>query len=153
MSGDSSIEVGPITVTDIVRFAGAGGDFNPLHHDQAVARAAGHPGLIAMGQMQAGMLARLITDRFPLADVREYRVRFEAPVRPGDALLLTAAETDREAVEGGVLVRLGLRVERDDGVIAVTGAAVVFVADVEPGRIPPPAHGTRPDPAGGDGPG
>jgi 3-hydroxybutyryl-CoA dehydratase len=126
MSGDSPIEVGPITVTDIVRFAGAGGDFNPLHHDEAVARAAGHPGLIAMGQMQAGMLARVITDRFPLADVREFRVRFEAPVRPGDTLLLTAAETGREPVEGGLLVHLELLAERDDGTIAVRGAAVVI---------------------------
>ena len=128
MSGDSPIEVGPITVTDIVRFAGAGGDFNPLHHDEAVARAAGHPGLIAMGQMQAGMLARVITDRFPLADVREFRVRFEAPVRPGDELLLTAAETGREPVEDSFLVHLELLAERDDGIIAVRGAAVVFVA-------------------------
>ncbi|MCW2982248.1 MAG: hypothetical protein JWO14_3975 [Solirubrobacterales bacterium] len=126
MSGDSPIEVGPITVTDIVRFAGAGGDFNPLHHDEAVARAAGHPGLIAMGQMQAGMLARVITDRFPLADVREFRVRFEAPVRPGDTLLLTAAETGRESVEGGLLVHLELLAERDDGIVAVRGAAVVI---------------------------
>jgi acyl dehydratase len=126
MSGDSPIEVGPITVTDIVRFAGAGGDFNPLHHDEAVAAAAGHPGLIAMGQMQAGMLARVITDRFPLADVREFRVRFEAPVRPGDTLLLTAAETGREPVEGGLLVHLELLAERDDGIVAVRGAAVVI---------------------------
>jgi acyl dehydratase len=126
MSGDSPIEVGPITVTDIVRFAGAGGDFNPLHHDEAVARAAGHPGLIAMGQMQAGMLARVITDRFPHADVREFRVRFEAPVRPGDALLLTAAETGREPDEDGLLVHLELLAERDDGIIAVRGAAVVI---------------------------
>ena len=131
--GDAPIEVGPITVTDIARFAGAGGDFNPLHHDEAVARAASHPGLIAMGQMQAGMLARVITDRFPLADVREYRVRFKAPVRLGDTLLLTAAETGRQPVEDGVLVHLELLAERDDGITAVTGAAVVFVADVELG--------------------
>lgn len=54
--------IGPITQTDIVRFAGAGGDFNPLHHDPDYARAAGLPGVIAMGQMQAGMLAAWIAD-------------------------------------------------------------------------------------------
>jgi 3-hydroxybutyryl-CoA dehydratase len=134
--GDAPIEVGPITVTDIVRFAGAGGDFNPLHHDEAVARAAGHPGLIAMGQMQAGMLARVITDRFPLADVREFRVRFEAPVRPGDTLLLTAVETGRESVEDGLLVHLELLAERDDGIIAVRGAAVVIEVPRPVGFLP-----------------
>jgi acyl dehydratase len=72
------------------------------------------------------MLARAITDRFQLADVREFRVRFEAPVRPGDTLLLTAAETGREPVEGGLLVHLELLAERDDGIIAVRGAAVVI---------------------------
>ena len=128
MNGDSPIEVGPITVTDIVRFAGAGGDFNPLHHDEAMARAAGHPGLIAMGQMQAGMLARVITDRFPLADVREYRLRFEAPVRPGDLLSLDRMESSRENLDGGALVRLDLLATRDDGVVAVRGIATVFVA-------------------------
>lgn len=89
------LRVGPITRTDIVRFAGAGGDFNPLHHDEEAARAAGFPTVFAMGQMQAGMLSRLATDWLGLGNIRTYRVRFSAKVWPGDVLVLRGFEEAR----------------------------------------------------------
>lgn len=79
-------EVGPVTQTDIVRFAGAGGDFNPLHHDPEFAAAAGFPSVLAMGQMQAAMLAAWFTDWAGIEHLRELEVRFIAPVYPGDVL-------------------------------------------------------------------
>ena len=48
--------IGPLTRTDVVRYAGAGGDFNPIHHDEPMAVAAGMPGTFAMGLLHAGML-------------------------------------------------------------------------------------------------
>jgi acyl dehydratase len=56
MSGPSPHTFGPVSQTDIVRFAGAGGDFNPLHHDREFAGAAGFERPIAMGQFTAGLL-------------------------------------------------------------------------------------------------
>ena len=103
--------IGPLTRTDIVRFAGAGGDFNPLHHDEEYARAAGFPSVFAMGQMQAGMLSRLATDWLGLGNVRAYKVRFRAKVWPGDVLLLRGREVGRE---DGV-VRCELEAVREDG--------------------------------------
>jgi acyl dehydratase len=44
-----SLTTAPITRTQIVRFAGAAGDFNPMHHDEPFAQAAGQPGVFAMG--------------------------------------------------------------------------------------------------------
>lgn len=126
MSGES-LRVGPITRTDIVRFAGAGGDFNPLHHDEDQARAAGFPGVFAMGQMQAGMLSRLITERFPIAVVRVYRVRFAAKVWPGDELTLRwGAERvlDPDAT-GEPRRELELEAVRQDGEVAVRAWLVV----------------------------
>jgi acyl dehydratase len=82
--------IGPITQTHIVRFAGAGGDFNPLHHDPAFASAAGFRNVIAMGQMQAGMLAGYVTDWLGVENLREFEVRFVAPVTIGDVLELSA---------------------------------------------------------------
>ncbi|HWE90056.1 MAG TPA: MaoC/PaaZ C-terminal domain-containing protein [Pseudonocardiaceae bacterium] len=82
-------EIDPVTVTDFVRFAGAGGDFNPLHHDPEFARSAGFPGVLAMGQLHAGMLAAWLTDRVGVEHLREYEVRFVAPVFPGDTLRFT----------------------------------------------------------------
>jgi acyl dehydratase len=90
------LRIGPITRTDIVRFAGASGDFNPLHHDEAYAHAAGFDSVFAMGQMQAGMLSRLASDWLGLAGVRAYKVRFRAKVWPGDVLVLRGAEVGRD---------------------------------------------------------
>jgi 3-hydroxybutyryl-CoA dehydratase len=77
---------GPVTQTDIVRFAGAGGDFNPLHHDTDYAQRAGLPGVIAMGQMQAGILAAWIADTVHVEHLLRYSVRFASTVAVGDTL-------------------------------------------------------------------
>ena len=86
--------IGPITQTHIVRFAGAGGDFNPLHHDAEFAGAAGFRSVIAMGQMQAGMLAGFVTDWIGIENLREFEARFVAPVYIGDVLELNAEVSD-----------------------------------------------------------
>ena len=59
---DRARTVGPLTITDIVRFAGAGGDFNPLHHDVEFAARAGFPTVLAHGQLTAGLLAGWVSD-------------------------------------------------------------------------------------------
>jgi acyl dehydratase len=107
--------VGPITRTDIVRFAGAGGDFNPLHHDEEYARAAGFSTVFAMGQMQAGMLSRLATDWLGLGAIESYKVRFAAKVWPGDVLTLRVAESEHD----GEVVTAVLEAVRQDGEVAV----------------------------------
>jgi 3-hydroxybutyryl-CoA dehydratase len=86
-------EIGPVTQTDVVRFAGAGGDFNPLHHDPAFAEAAGFPGVLAMGQLHAGMLASWLSDWAGVEHLRELEVRFVAPVFLGDVLRFTGEVT------------------------------------------------------------
>jgi acyl dehydratase len=112
----TELRIGPITRTDIVRFAGAGGDFNPLHHDEAYARAAGFETVFAMGQMQAGMLSRLATDWLGLANIRSYKVRFRAKVWPGDVLVLRGIEVGRD----GDTVECELEAVRDgSGEVAV----------------------------------
>lgn len=83
-----SRQIGPISQTDIVRFAGAGGDFNPLHHDAVYARRAGLPGVIAMGQMQAGMLASWVADVVGVENVASFSVRFASPLAIGETLTL-----------------------------------------------------------------
>lgn len=90
-AGDEApvLTFGPVTRTHIVRYAGASGDFTPIHHDEALATSLGLPGVFAMGMMHAGMLAHLTADWLGLANVRRYRVRFEERVWPGDTLTFT----------------------------------------------------------------
>lgn len=98
MSGFPEQRIGPVTRTDIVRYAGAGGDFNPIHHDEGFARAAGSDGVFAMGLLGGGIVAaRLARWARPRA-VRAYRVRFTGQVWPGDVLVLTGT-VDGDAVE------------------------------------------------------
>ena len=95
------VVLGPVTRTDLVRYAGASGDFNPLHHDPDFARAAGLPDVMAHGMYSAGLVASQVERRFgPMA---RYAVRFRAPVWVGDRLVLTC---DRIC---GANLDLGLR--------------------------------------------
>ncbi|MCW2758694.1 MAG: MaoC protein dehydratase [Nocardioidaceae bacterium] len=111
---------GPVTQTDIVRFAGAGGDFNPLHHDPARARAAGFDAPIAMGQLTAGLLAAWLTDWCGVANLRRFEVRFTAPLTIGDTVTLSGTVT---SVADGV-AQLDLLAAGVDGPL-VTGTASV----------------------------
>ena len=62
-AGDKSpaFTFGPVTRTDLVRYAGASGDMNPIHHDEDFARASGLPSVMAHGMLSAGLLASFVT--------------------------------------------------------------------------------------------
>ena len=85
--------VGPITRTDLVRYAGASGDLNPNHHDELYAIRSGDDRVFAMGMLQGGYLARLLTDWLGDGVLRRYRFRFTARVYPGDVLTCRAKLT------------------------------------------------------------
>ena len=94
---------GPVTQTDIVRFAGAGGDFNPLHHDPAAARQADFESPIAMGQFTVALLSAWLTDQIGVENLRSLDVDFKAPVSIGDVINFTAvldAEPDVDGPDG-----------------------------------------------------
>ena len=73
--------------TQIVMYAGASGDFNPIHHDETFAtKVAGYPSVFAHGMLTMGMAGRLLTDWLGDGVLREYGVRFVKQVWPGDSL-------------------------------------------------------------------
>ena len=85
---------GPVTQTDIVRFAGAGGDFNPLHHDSEFAQQSGFDAPIAMGQFTAALLSTWLTDWCGVENLRAFSVQFRAPVKIGDTITFAATVRD-----------------------------------------------------------
>jgi acyl dehydratase len=119
----SSLTVGPVTRTDIVRYAGAGGDFNPVHHDDVYARSLGLPGVFAMGLLGAGHLSRLVTKEFGVGAVKRFTVRFGAQVWPGESLNITIDSVDSLDEGGDQLVRLSAR--NEDGQLKISAEAVV----------------------------
>jgi acyl dehydratase len=81
----SERSVGPLTLTDFVRFAGAVGDFNPMQHDDEHARRHGHPGVFGMGMFAAGLAGDVRLAHFG-GSVRDWTARFVERVWPGEIL-------------------------------------------------------------------
>jgi acyl dehydratase len=121
--------VGPLNRTDFVRYQGASGDFNPIHHDEEFAQAAGYPSVFSVGMLQAGILATYATDWLGADNVRSFGVQVREQVWPGDQLVCSGTVVDRsEAGEGGErTVALELVVERVGGGTAIKGTATFAV--------------------------
>lgn len=113
----------PLTRTDLVRYAGASGDFNPLHHDHEFASKAGLPDVMAHGMLSAGLLASALTRWFGAGSVRRYSVRFRSPVWPGDAL--TAHCRSLAMADDGQAADLVVELTRQDGDLVLAGTARV----------------------------
>lgn len=123
-----SSEFGPLTRSHIVRYAGAGGDFNPIHHDEEFARSAGMPGVFGMGLLHGGLLGQRLAAWVGLAALRAYRIRFTGQVWPGDVLGFTGTVTDIREQDGERLADLALVVTRQNGDPAIRATAVARIA-------------------------
>ncbi|WP_395108028.1 MaoC/PaaZ C-terminal domain-containing protein [Actinomadura sp. SCN-SB] len=116
-------DYGPLTTQMFVRYAGASGDFNPMHYDDVQARGAGYPSVFAQGMLSAGLLAGYAVDWLGAENVRRFRVRFREQVWPGDMLTCSGRVTAVEERDGGRLVTVELAAGRQTGAVAVTATA------------------------------
>ena len=121
---------GPLTRTDFVRFAGASGDFNLVHHDLEYARAKGMPDVISIGLLQAAILGQYLASWVGAANVRSLKVRFTAIVLPGDLLHLSARVESVHGAQGdqGRTAMIRLEALRQTGEQLVDATARVAVA-------------------------
>ncbi|WP_345627362.1 MaoC/PaaZ C-terminal domain-containing protein [Rugosimonospora acidiphila] len=115
----------PLTVTDFVRYQGASGDLNPIHHDERFARSAGFPGVFAVGMLAAGILGSYLADLFGPRAIRRFKVQFREQAWPGDVLTYRGVVTEREERDGERLARLELLVLRQTGGVHAKGWATV----------------------------
>src|SRR3974390_2922340 len=88
-----------LTRTDLVRYAGASGDYNPMHHDEVLARAAGQPSVFGHGMFSMGLLGSALTDYMGVGNVTRYRVRFSRQTWPDEELSTRIVVTGKR-VEG-----------------------------------------------------
>lgn len=107
--------VGPITRTDIVKYAGAGGDFNPIHHDEAWAVSIGLPSIFSMGLFQGGLSSRLASDWIGLKNLTGFGTRFRSQVWPGEVLKIGGELTEVEVGPNGTTVKAKITVTNEDG--------------------------------------
>ena len=121
-------DFGPLTRTDFVRYQGASGDFNPIHHDEEFAKSAGYPSVFSVGMLQAGILASFATDWLGAANVRRYSVQFREQVWPGDCLVCSGKVTRRYEEAGEHKVDVDLLCTRvETGGAAIKGEATFVV--------------------------
>ena len=114
-----------LTRTDLVQYAGASGDYNPMHHDEVKAKAAGLPSVFGHGMFSMGFLASAITDWAGVGTLTEYKVRFTKQTWP-DNVLTTKVTVAGKRTEGGQnLVDLTAELVNQDGDAVVSGEATV----------------------------
>lgn len=111
--------VGPLTRTDFVRYQGASGDMNPLHHDEVFARAAGYEAPLAIGMLNAGLLATYATDWLGAEAIRRFRIRFRDRVWPGDTITCTGTVRREYEADGEPMVDVELTATTQHGAVAV----------------------------------
>jgi acyl dehydratase len=117
-----------LTRTHFVRYAGASGDFNPMHHDDTMATKVGNPSVFGHGMLTAGLQARVVKDWFGPEALRRFQVRFSKQVWPGDTITFTAKVTAKRDEDGEHLVDLETTATNQDGVEVLTGTATAVCA-------------------------
>ena len=110
--------------TQLVQYAGASGDYNPLHTDEIfTTKVAGYPSVFAHGMLTMGMTGKMLTDYVGDARLTKYGVRFTSQVWPGDTLDSTATVKAITEKDGKKLVELDVKTVNQNGVEVLSGYA------------------------------
>jgi acyl dehydratase len=114
---------GPLTVTQLVRYSGASGDFNPIHTVPEMASKVGLDGIIAHGMLIMAFGGQLLTDWAGVGSVRRYKVRFSGMTRPTETVICRGQVTEKSEEEA--LVRGKLTVKGTDDSLKLKGEFTV----------------------------
>lgn len=110
--------------TQIVQYAGASGDFNPIHHDEVFAKeTAGYPSVFAHGMLGMGLTGKLLTDWLGDGVLKEFGVRFVGQVWPGDTLTAKGTVKSVETAGGEGVVEIDLVTTNQKGQPVIVGQA------------------------------
>jgi acyl dehydratase len=126
--GDQAPELAHVlTRTDLVAYAGASGDFNPMHHDEVKATAAGQPSVFGHGMFSMGLLGTAITNYVGVGNVRGFQVRFARQTWPDEELRSRIVVTGTRTEGDDHLVDLDVRLHNVDGEEKVVGKATAVL--------------------------
>jgi acyl dehydratase len=120
---------GPITETQLVRYSGASGDFNPIHTVPHVAQSVGLDGVIAHGMLIMAFGGQFLTDWAGPGAVRRYKVRFSGMTRPGETLVCRGQITEKVEDSAQHLVRGNLTIKGTDNSLKLKGEFTLALPD------------------------
>jgi acyl dehydratase len=124
--GDTHSEqvVDNLTRTQIVQYAGASGDYNPIHTDEVyTTKVAGYPSVFAHGMLTMGMTGKMLTNYVGDGRLSKFGVRFTKQVWPGDSLTATAMVEAIREEDGKYFVDLRLSTVNQKGEEVLSGSA------------------------------
>ncbi len=113
-----------LTRTDIVKYAGASGDFNPIHHDQTFAERASYPTVFSHGMLNAGFVSKCITDYVGRPGLRKLTISFRTQVWPGDTITCGGKVTRKFEEKGEKRIEGELFATNQKGETAIQGSFV-----------------------------
>ncbi len=116
-----------ITRKDIVKYAGASGDFNPIHYNEQFAAMAGYDEVFAQGMLTAGFAAQAVSHWFGVSAIKSFGVRFESQVWPGDTVTAVAEVTAIETDEEVATVETDIEVTNEDDELVLSGEATATI--------------------------
>jgi acyl dehydratase len=113
-----------LTRTQIVQYAGASGDYNPIHTDEVyTTKVAGYPSVFAHGMLSMGMTGKMLTNFVGDGRLTKFGVRFTRQVWPGDTLTAKATVEAIREENGEHFVDLAVSTVNQDGAEVVNGSA------------------------------
>lgn len=121
------LKKGPIQRIQLVKYAGASGDFNPIHVDEPYAKSAGFDSVFAHGMLSMGFLGQLLTDWAGVGNLKKFGVRFAAITWPDDVISIKGIITGKREEGGEKLVDLDLIAENQKGEKTIKGTATVVL--------------------------
>jgi acyl dehydratase len=116
------------TTCQLVMWAGASGDYNPIHYDKDFAQSKGLPGVIVHGQLVASFLGQLVTDWMgEQGSLRKLACSYKKINFPGDTLTCKGKVSKKYIEDGEHCVRCDIWAENPKGEKTVSGMAIVIL--------------------------
>ena len=120
------VNMGTITHAMLVRYAGASGDFNPIHNDPAAAKEYGLDGTISHGMLMMAFLGRLATSWTDKRNITEFNVKFKGMAKPGQTITCRGKVKKKKEEDGKKLAIASLVAVDQDGDTKATGEITVI---------------------------
>ncbi len=117
----------PISHLQLVRYAGASGDFNPLHTDPKFGELIGTGGIIAHGMLIMGFVGQMLSDYFGPTMLRKFDVRFKGMTRIDDVITCTGTITGKREVGNEGHITGKVRATDQNGDVKITGTFVAVL--------------------------